>query len=129
VIIVRVGLESLDPDKLSQSKSEEIRGEKNRKAINPISSSIMPVVKSYRRRISVPAVTKTNSKSIEQEREKGKRKANPKTWNASREIQTSCQSTSQSVTSAAVISQDTARELRPLGKPALVVVVVHNNAR
>jgi hypothetical protein len=33
------------------------------------------------------------------------------------------------VTSAAVIPQDTARELRPLGKPALVVVVVHNNTR
>jgi hypothetical protein len=89
----------------------------------------MPVVKSYRRRISMPAVTETNGKSIEQEREKGKRKAYPKTWNASREIQTSCQSASQSVPSAAVISQDIARELRPLGKPALVVVVVHNNAR
>jgi hypothetical protein len=47
----------------------QVRGEKRkRNSRNRDASSIMPVVKSYRRRISMPAVTKTNGKFIEQER-------------------------------------------------------------
>jgi hypothetical protein len=67
----------------SDNRARRIRksgpsGKRKGKSRNRDASSIMPVVKSYRRRISMPAVTKTNGKSIAQEREKAKRKANPK---------------------------------------------------
>jgi hypothetical protein len=59
VIIVRVGL-GHEPDRQAVAvHSDEGRGKKSR---NHDASSTMPVVKSYRRRVSIPAVTEGKTK-------------------------------------------------------------------